>query len=262
MIDLKNTPAHKKFKILLIGDSCEDEYFIGDCERLSPEAPVPILKIQEHFNTPGMAANVKKGFTEIGQIVDIITNDSKIKKIRYIDKRSGQHLLRVDDEPKIPVWSGKSYILNMIANYDAIVISDYNKGFLTYEHIEKLIKDNPDKPVFIDTKKTDLKRFSGAFIKINFYEYNKNISVPEGEKGLIVTNGGNGAMYNSVHYPAPKVEVADVCGAGDTFLTYLVYGYLCDKNIEHAIKLAIKAASESVKHRGNYAPTLKEIFEQ
>lgn len=261
MTDLKNTPAPKKFKILLIGDSCEDEYFIGSCERLSPEAPVPVLKIQEHLTTPGMAANVKKNFTYLNQTVDLITNDSKIKKIRYIDKRSGQHLLRVDDEPKTKSWSGKLWMHRRLKDYDAIVISDYNKGFLTYEHIEKLIKDSPNVPIFIDTKKTDLKRFTGAFIKINFYEYNKSTSVPENEQGLIVTNGENGAMYDAKHYPAPKVEVADVCGAGDTFLTYLVYGYLCDKNIESAIQLAIKAASQSVKHRGNYAPTLKEIYE-
>jgi D-beta-D-heptose 7-phosphate kinase/D-beta-D-heptose 1-phosphate adenosyltransferase len=244
----------------LIGDRCEDEYYIGSCERLSPEAPVPILKIQENFTTPGMAANVKKNFEALEQDVDFISNDKKIKKIRYIDKRSGQHLLRVDDEPKIPSWSGRLGMLRSVHNYDAIVISDYNKGFLTYEQIEKLIVENPTKPIFIDTKKTDLKRFTGAFIKINFYEYNKCISVPENEKGLIVTNGENGAMHSLKHYAAPKVDVADVCGAGDTFLAFLVYGYLESKDIDKAIELAIKAASESVKHRGNYAPKLTEVI--
>lgn len=261
MTDLKNTPVPKRFKILLIGDSCTDEYFIGSCERISPEAPVPILKIQENYSAPGMAANVNKNFIALDQIVDFISNDKTIKKIRYIEKRSGQHLLRVDDEPKINTWSGKIKPFYQKKNYNAIVISDYNKGFLTYEHIENLIKDF-NVPVFIDTKKVDLIRFEGAIIKINFHEFNKLISTPKDMKGLIVTNGENGAMYNSKHYPAKKVEVSDVCGAGDTFLAYLVYGYLDSSgDMDHAINLAIAAASQSVKHRGNHAPKLSEVLE-
>lgn len=260
MTDSKNTQAPKRFKILLLGDSCIDEYYIGSCERISPEAPVPILKIQEHFTTPGMASNVRKNFEALNQRIEFITNDNDIKKIRYIDKRSGQHLLRVDNEPKIAPWSGKISLYTELSYFDAVVISDYNKGFLTYEHIEKIIQSSKV-PVFIDTKKVDLNRFEGAIIKINFFEFNKLTSTPTDLKGLIVTNGENGAMYNSKHYPARKVEVSDVCGAGDTFLSYLVYGYLeSTGDMEHAIKLAIRAASESVKHRGNYAPKLHEVI--
>ncbi len=246
----------KKFKILLIGDSCTDEYFIGSCDRLSPEAPIPVIKILEHYTLPGMASNVKKNFEVLGQDINFITNDSEIKKTRYIDKRSGQHLLRVDHEPKITSWSGKSKINN---DYDALVISDYDKGFLTYEQIEKLIKKSK-KPVFIDTKKTDLSRFEGAFVKINEHEYERTVSI---NSNLIVTLGHKGAVYKSdkeKQFPAPKVEVADVCGAGDTFLTFLTYGYLLYRNIDLAIKLAIKASSISVKYRGNYAPTIGEVL--
>lgn len=260
MTDSKNTQAPKKFKILLIGDSCKDEYFIGTCDRISPEAPVPILKIEENFTTPGMAANVQKNFQALNQNVEFITNQSIIKKIRYIDKRSGQHLLRVDDEPKTKPWSG---ILSsqVKKNFDAVVISDYNKGFLTYQHIESIISKFSC-PIFIDTKKRDLARFEGAFIKINLFEFNQLTSTPNDLKGLIVTNGENGAMYDSIHYPAQKVEVSDVCGAGDTFLAYLVYGYLDTRhNMNEAIKLAIRAASKTVTHRGNYAPTLTQVLE-
>lgn len=259
MTDSQNTLVPKRFKILLIGDSCIDEYFIGSCERISPEAPVPVLNIKETFTAPGMAANVKKNFQNLQQIVEFVTNDRTIKKIRYIDKKSGQHLLRVDDEPKITPWGGVLPLYKSVNDYDAIVISDYNKGFLNYKHIEDIIT-KCKKPVFIDTKKTDLARFEGAIIKINFLEYNKLISTPKDENGLIVTNGENGVMYKSRHYPANKVEVSDVCGAGDTFLAFLVYGYLeSDGNIDKAIDLAIKAASESVKHRGNYAPKLSQL---
>ncbi len=257
MTDLKSIPVPKKYKILLIGDSCIDEYYIGTCDRLNPEAPVPILNIKENFTMAGMAANVEKNLITLGQYVDFITNDVKIKKIRYIDKRSGQHLLRVDDEPKIKPWSGKISILKK--NYDAIVISDYNKGFLSYETIEKVIK-NFKQPIFIDTKKTDLKRFTGAYIKINFLEYNKLTTEPNDPNYLIVTNGENGAMHNLKHYPASKVEVVDVCGAGDTFLSSLVYGFLESSKMEKAIEFAIKASSLTVQHRGNYSPKYSEIL--
>lgn len=260
MTDSKNTQVPKRFKILLIGDKCVDEYYIGNCERISPEAPVPILKIVEHFKTPGMAANVKKNLETLNQFVHFISNDEKVKKIRYIDKKSGQHFLRVDNEPKLVRWNNDLGYYSAVKDFDAIVVSDYNKGFLNYEQIENLIKDSKC-PVFIDTKKTDLSRFEGAIIKINFTEFNKLISTPTDLKGLIVTNGENGAMYNSKHYPAKKVEVSDVCGAGDTFLAYLVYGYLYSAgDIDYSIELAIKAASETVKHRGNYAPKLSEVL--
>lgn len=260
MIDSKNTPVPKKFKILLIGDSCLDEYYIGTCDRLSPEAPVPVIKISEHTTSPGMAANVKKNLETLKQEIDFYTNDRTIKKTRYIDKRSGQHLLRVDDEPKLTPLNGNLIMFKIRKKYDAIVISDYNKGFVSYEHIERFIKE-AKVPVFIDTKKVDLARFEGAIIKINLYEFNRLISTPKDLKGLIVTNGENGAMYNSKHYPAKKVDVSDVCGAGDTFLAFLVYGYLeSNGNMDYAIELAIKAASESVKHRGNYAPKLDEVI--
>lgn len=269
MKDLMDSQVAKKFKILLIGDSCEDEYFIGSCDRLSPEAPVPVLKIQEHFTAPGMAANVKKNLQALEQRVDFLTNTGTIKKIRYIDKRSGQHLLRVDDESnKIIPWDKNLPILflggrqDIYEYYDAVVISDYNKGFLSYEHIEEIIRDFKC-PVFIDTKKRDLKRFEGAIIKINLHEFNNLTSTPDNMKGLIVTNGENGAMHESVHYPAEKVEVSDVCGAGDTFLSWLVYGYLYNQHdMTKAIQLAIRAASESVKHRGNYAPKLDEVLKK
>ena len=258
MTDSKNIQARKKFKILLLGDSCIDEYYIGNCERLSPEAPVPVIKIESHYTTPGMASNVKSNFEKINQSVKFISNQDTIKKIRYIDKRSGQHLLRVDDEPRLKPWKGT--FPYSIDNFDAIVISDYNKGFLTYEHIENIIKETK-KPVFVDTKKIDLARFEGAFIKINLYEFNNLTSTPKDLKGMIVTHGERGAMFDNQIFTPPKVEVADVCGAGDTFLAFLVYGYLLNNNdIIKGIEIANKAASISVTHRGNYSPTYEEVF--
>lgn len=243
-----------KLKVLLIGDSCIDEYFIGTCDRLSPEAPVPVMKIVENYTAPGMAGNVKENLQRLDIDVDFVTTDSVITKTRYIDQRSRQHLLRVDNEPKIPRWNGK--LPKDLEEYQCIVVSDYNKGFLDYEDIEQLIKGFKG-PMFIDTKKQDLARFNGAFVKINELENKMKTS---SNSNLIVTLGSRGALYNTKMFPTKAAEVVDVCGCGDTFLSALVYQYLMTKNINEAIMFANKAASLTVQREGNYAPSLDEIL--
>ncbi len=257
MNESETTQQQTSFNVLLIGDSCIDEYKIGTVDRLSPEAPVPVIKVVETMSLPGMSENVFRNFTALGIDPDFITNYETITKTRFIDKKSGQHLLRVDNEHSLTPWSGKM----PAGPFDAIVISDYDKGFLTYEHIEQVIK-TANCPVFIDTKKRDLSRFSAdnAYIKINETEYKNRYSIP---RNLIITLGDRGAMLKTVHtetlFSTRAVEVMDVCGCGDTFLASLAYQYLQTKSIEDAILFANKAASISVQHRGNYAPNLKEI---
>lgn len=249
----------KLYKILLIGDSCQDIYKIGTVDRLSPEAPVPVVKIIEQYSVSGMASNVFINLQNLGIIADFIHNVETINKTRYIDKRSGQHLLRVDHEPEIKQWDGSTE--NSLSSYDAVVISDYNKGFLNYENIEYIINTFSG-PIFIDTKKQDLSRISGGnvYIKINELEYKNCNSLP---KNLIVTLGERGAMLkcggNEKIFGTNRVEVVDVCGCGDTFLAALAYYYLLTLDIEKSIVFANRAASITVQHRGNYAPELGEI---
>jgi D-beta-D-heptose 7-phosphate kinase/D-beta-D-heptose 1-phosphate adenosyltransferase len=249
-----DTQQQTSFNVLLIGDSCTDIYNIGTVDRLSPEAPVPVIKTTETKIVPGMAANVKQNLENLGIYADFITNNEVISKTRYIDRRSGQHMLRVDDEPEIVPWSGSTPF--PIDTYDAVVISDYNKGFLTYEHIESIIENSI--PVFIDTKKTDLERFQGAWVKINELEYSRLKSECS---GLIVTLGERGAKvpHHDIYCPTKSVEVMDVCGCGDTFMAALVAQYLFTKDIEKAIIFANVAAGITVQHRGNYAPSYDEI---
>ncbi len=244
-------------KVFLLGDSCTDEYITGTVERLSPEAPVPVIKSVNTKIVPGMAANVELNLKRLGMDVDFDTNVEKIIKARYIDQRSGQHLLRVDTEPDLLGWSG--LLPDDMSQYDAIIISDYNKGYLTYEHIE-LIIERAQCPVFIDTKKPDLSRFHGAYVKINELEYNNRFSIND---KLIVTLGARGAMLKQhnkeLFFGTEQVEIMDVCGCGDTFLAALAYQYIHTKNINDAIVFANSAASVTVQHRGNYAPALEEI---
>lgn len=241
--------------VLLIGDSCIDEYKIGTVDRLSPEAPVPVIKLVEEYSIPGMAANVKANLVNLGIDPDFVTNENQILKTRYIDKRSGQHLLRVDKETFSVSWSGRTPY--PIDYYDAVVISDYNKGFLTYENIEEIISSTK-KPIFIDTKKQDLGRFSAenVFVKINEIEFS-NLHSYCGH--LIVTLGDRGAMFGTENFPTKKVEVVDVCGCGDTFLAALATQYLFTNDIKKAIMFANVAAGLTVQKQGNYAPSYDEI---
>lgn len=245
--------------ILVIGDSCVDTYRIGTVTRLSPEAPVPIIKVIDEFRLPGMAANVNTNINTLGFETEFVTNKETISKLRYIDQKSGQHLLRVDIENNlVPYDSIRTLDLNQ---FDLVVVSDYNKGFMSYDLIEYICYSSPC-PVFIDTKKQELKHFNYAntFIKINEIEFEALKSHPA---NLIVTLGKDGAKFiqgnNSRLFSTDKVEVLDVCGCGDTFLAALSVKYMLTKDIEQSIMYANKAAGITARHRGNYAPTIKEI---
>ena len=80
---------------------------------------------------------------------------------------------------------------------------------------------------------------------------------------MIVTRGDKSVQhYNNKHlkeFMVPKIEVHDVCGAGDTFIAALCYEYLISNNMDFAIAFAIKAASITIQHTGTYAPGLGEI---
>lgn len=246
------TQQPKQFKVLLLGDSCIDEYYYGTVDRLNPEAPVPILNFKRRETKPGMAANVDANLKALGIKVEFKTNLQRIVKTRYIDLHSKQHLLRMDSEDEVKPFSDKIEDLN---GFDALVFSDYNKGFLTYELIENICRHYRG-PIFIDTKKVELNRFNNCYVKINSLEFSRATSLPE---NLIVTAGSAGATYKDVTYPTPRVEVFDVCGAGDTFLAALVSEFLNTNSIEHAIDFANRAAAITVQHSGVYALTQQDI---
>jgi bifunctional ADP-heptose synthase (sugar kinase/adenylyltransferase) len=252
----------KSLKILLLGDSCYDYYHYGKINRISPEAPIPILDYSHEIVKPGMAANVKTNLEALGADVHLITAFLENKR-RYIDSKSMQQVLRVDERVSNNHCS-KEDIPDMRC-VDAVVISDYDKGFLSYDIIRH-IRDNYHGPVFMDTKKTDLAEFDDFIVKINHLECKKLYTRP---KNLIVTHGGETVIWHKPYPDAgqiffpPKVESFDVCGAGDTFLASLVYSYIQnDGDLEKSIIFAMKAAAITVQKTGVYAPTLKEILNE
>jgi D-beta-D-heptose 7-phosphate kinase/D-beta-D-heptose 1-phosphate adenosyltransferase len=237
---------------LLVGDDCEDIYQYGVVDRISPEAPVPVFKFLYEERRPGMAGNVKCNLEALGCDVNYLCGETSTKT-RLVDRRSNQHIVRIDNDAKC---TAIEYITDVPLAYDAIVISDYDKGTVTYELIEELIATKI--PTFIDTKKTDLERMQGAWVKINELEYSK---IKTECTGLIVTSGSKGAraVHQDLSFSAPQVEVTDVTGAGDTFLAALTVKWLDQKDLAAAMQYAIQAASITVQHFGVYAPNREEI---
>jgi len=238
--------------ILLVGDNCLDVYQYGNVDRLSPEAPVPVFRFEYEIQKPGMAGNVYENLIALNAHVNYLYDKTSIKT-RLIDLKSGQHIVRIDnDSVSKPIEIADSYF----ESYSAIVISDYNKGTVSYELIQTL-RQAFSGPIFVDTKKTDLARLEGCIVKINSLEHALAKTYPS---ELIVTEGRDGVKYQQRNYPAQKIEVVDTCGAGDTFLAALCLGYLRNNNdIHEAIDFANRAAAITVQHHGVYAPTMEEI---
>lgn len=253
MTELRNTQQQKKYRILLIGDNCEDVYQYGTVDRISPEAPVPVFKFLNEERRPGMAGNVACNLTALGCEVNYLHGKTSTKT-RLVDKRSKQHIVRIDNDV---ISEPLTIDINMPTVYDAIVVSDYDKGTVSYDLIEELIKTKI--PVFVDTKKTDLERMQGAWVKINSSEYSK---IKSECTGLIVTLGSKGAraVHHNLSFAASQVEVVDVTGAGDTFLAAFAVKWLSTKDLELSMKYAIQAASITVQHFGVYAPALEELL--
>lgn len=249
----------KQLRVLVIGDSCEDVYHYGVCDRLSPEAPVPILKESRTEVKPGMSANVVENLKSFGFEVLHIANKSPIRKHRYVDERFSQHLFRVDEGEQCALDSVNIKKIKTInKTLDAVIISDYNKGFLSSYDCQEITRYFKGVPVFVDSKKNNLSCFENSFIKINEKEHKAVVALPNTSE-LIVTLGSNGALYNNRLYKTDKVEVYDVCGAGDVFICALVYQYLLTLNLDDAIIFANRCASYSVGKFGVYVMDKEEI---
>jgi len=246
-------------KILLLGDSCKDIYHFGTCDRLSQEAPVPIFQESRTETKGGMSANVKNNLESFGISVKHATNENTIEKHRFFDTKFNAHVLRFD-KGKVET----SFVFDRLKetgyNFDAIVISDYDKGFLTSFHIKTLCEIFKDTPIFADSKKKDLSCFKDCFLKINEKEYRESNGIGRNVE-LIVTLGEKGAEYNGCIFSTKSREVFDVCGAGDVFLSALVYGVLDSGSIEKSIDLANKAATLSVSKAQTYVLSDKDIKE-
>jgi D-glycero-beta-D-manno-heptose-7-phosphate kinase len=238
-------------KILVVGDSCIDVFRYGEVNRLAPEAPVPVIKPDKETSNPGMAGNVVANLKALGADVDFVTNETEIRKVRYVCSKYNHMLLRVDENDTCEPFNIGSLYLN---KYDAVVISDYCKGFLSEEDI-KTISQFYQSTIFLDTKKV-LGDWAHNidFIKINSVEYNKSKEQVDNNSILqsktIITRGKYGCNYQGKNYPTQEVPVKDVSGAGDTFLAGLVVEYTRTQDIDKAIKFAQDCTTIVVQKTG------------
>jgi len=239
-------------KVLVIGDSCKDMHVYGECNRMCPDAPVPVFIPRTTKTNRGMAGNVYENLISLGVECAIVTNQNEITKTRYVEQKTNHMIIRIDSgEEKIE----KINNLHLIDfdDYDAVVISDYNKGFLTEKDIQGIAEQH--KTVFLDTKKLlgdwvqNIK-----FIKINEIEYNKTQHLIEDkawlQEKLIITMGSQGCLYQDKTFSVKKVEIKALSGAGDSFLAGLVYNYVKNKNIYDSIVFANQCATAVVQQKG------------
>jgi len=257
-------------RVLVVGDSCQDVFVYGDIERISPEAPIPVFVPSHTEKNDGMARNVSHNVESLEMYITTITNGNGIIKRRYVDNRSGQMVLRVDEhdyceridkEVLETIRNNKCKPhFNDVTEVDAIIISDYCKGFLEEDDIQFICENNDN--VFVDTKKKLGKWIEFAdYIKINELEYKKNHEIlSDGfEDKLIVTLGSKGCRWNGKEFLVEEVPVKDVSGAGDTFLAGLVRGYLDTQDISKAIQFAQKCTTIVVQKHGVATVELKEL---
>ena len=185
-------PKFDGVKILVVGDVMLDRYWFGDVSRISPEAPVPVIKVERIEERPGGAANVARNIAALGAhalLLSVVGNDeagaclekmlnenrnltvllhrdnsiSTIIKLRAIARH--QQLLRIDFEtpPSHEVLhAALEDFRAQLPHSDVVILSDYGKGGL--KHIAQMIRmaRAANKPVLVDPKGDDYERYRGA----------------------------------------------------------------------------------------------------
>jgi D-beta-D-heptose 7-phosphate kinase/D-beta-D-heptose 1-phosphate adenosyltransferase len=240
----------------VIGETCVDKFVYSSINRLSPEAPVPILNPTQTTENPGMAGNVVANIKSLqpDSIIHIITQPEYITKTRYVDIKTNHMFIRVDEgEEHISdlQWTPKMDVL--LAEADIVIVSDYNKGFLNNSHLKAISKKS--KLSVLDSKRKlnneIIKDFS--FIKLNETEYKNNLDI--NHSGLIVTLGDKGALYqDKIISQSNPQQTIDVSGAGDTFVAAFALDYYSCLNVVEAIDYANQMASNVVSKRGVATP--------
>ena len=295
-------------RVAVIGDVMLDEYAFGRVERISPEAPVPVFNYISSKFLPGGAANVALNLARLGvqvHLYGIVGDDpdgeevailcesvniaprfikSKfrtLKKTRLLSKY--HHVLRIDYEEKF-LKDEAIGLLDLIrpGDYDAVVVSNYDKGTVVEETLDFVRQNFPTTFKAIDPKSLFWKAVGFDLVKPNLSELRKAMGMALedidevkrateiaydklGAKAVISTMGDRGMWIVSeegeFYVPALKREVIDITGAGDTVLAWIVWARLQGYSWKEAGEIAARAAALTVSHLGAYAPTYDEVFE-
>ena len=260
--------------VLIVGDAMIDAYMWGEVNRISPEAPVPVVEVKKHENRLGGAANVALNLKALGSnpilcsVVGIgnrgrlflkLMQEAELSTAGILAKTerkttvktrviaNNKHQLRIDEEEASPIIDSSEFLKlteSLMGNIDVIILQDYNKGVLTCEVIERVIKLANKKGIstIVDPKKQNFNSYKYCTIfKPNLAEIKAGINidfnadnVSEIEKastelrtllnakGVLLTLSERGICINSSdgfkHTPAFKRDIIDVSGAGDTVI--------------------------------------------
>jgi rfaE bifunctional protein kinase chain/domain len=313
--DIQSTK--KRPSILVIGDLMIDHYIWGSATRLSPEAPVPIVNVKNESTTLGGAGNVVQNLVALGAKVSvagvigddfhgkqlikmledegvstnaIIHDESRTTTVKTRVLAGSHQLVRVDREVTHSVADELAdkviqKISAVIENTDIILLSDYNKGLLSYVLTQAVIKlaAEHQKKVVIDPKGLYYEKYKGAFIikpnRKELAEAAKTDRIGTREElesaakvilqqtaadYLIVTLSEEGMAIitekGSQLLPVKATEVFDVTGAGDTVIATIAYFVASGFPVEEACELANHAAAIVIRHIGSATTTIDEIL--
>lgn len=242
--------------ILVIGEVCTDKFIYCKIDRLSPEAPVPILTPVKTTKNSGMAGNVVSNLKalEPTYYTMLMGQNEVIIKTRYVEEKSNHMFLRLDEgEETVTPLKWTLDFETILKDSDIVIVSDYNKGFLDDNHLWTI--GHLAKLSILDTKRKLSQDVANkySFIKLNEGEAKDNLHLDP--KNLIITLGSKGALYNGKLIPQinPQ-ETIDVSGAGDTFTATFILNYFKYKNIDQAIVEANLKAGSVVTKRGVVTP--------
>lgn len=208
-------PAFEKARVLVVGDIMLDRYWYGPTQRISPEAPVPVVKIQQDEDRPGGAANVALNIASLNGQVTLagITGEDEasstlkthlsamnidcqflkskthptITKLRVLSRN--QQLLRLDFEESFEDVNKQPLVEQtkaLVAEHDLLLLSDYDKG--TLSDVQALIKAANEQgiPVLVDPKGTDFARYRGAtLITPNLSEFEAVVGPCKSEAEIV-----------------------------------------------------------------------------
>jgi|HubBroStandDraft_1064217.scaffolds.fasta_scaffold04734_4 rfaE bifunctional protein kinase chain/domain len=297
-------------RVLVAGDLMLDRYWSGEVDRISPEAPVPIVRKVSAFGVPGGAANTACNVAALGARVTLFGvtgQDEAGAELRGILSQRGidcahvsiaagrpttvklrivahdQQIVRIDEEDTAPIDAGLAVQVvkraaRMIPRVDAVLISDYAKGFAIAPVVEAIIvtAGRHGKPVVVDPKGSDFERYRGATVlKPNRSELALLTGLPArhheetmhaarellhlvGPMAIVVTEGKDGMTLLRTdapeeHFPSFAREVYDVTGAGDTALATLAVSLAAGAALGDAAWLANLAAGLAVGESGTVA---------
>jgi D-beta-D-heptose 7-phosphate kinase/D-beta-D-heptose 1-phosphate adenosyltransferase len=302
-------------RIAVIGDAMLDVYLSGDVDRVSPEAPVPVVRVRERRHALGGAANVAQNVVAIGadcELVAAVGADSGAEVLRDMLVAMGiggaslvtvsrsttqktrivarsQQLLRVDEEDDADI-SGPDVqrvleaVRDSIADADAVVLEDYNKGVLIPAVIRTAIDAGLARnlPIVVDPKFKNFFSYRGATVfKPNRRELEAALgaavdvdhpdAVPAtlqrlGVEHILLTLGDRGmALFSAdgevARVPTVAKEVYDVVGAGDTVTAYLASMMAAGGTVLEAAIVANIAAGIEVSKLGAVSVTASEVID-